>query len=151
MRTRSDCFLNSVPTICSVSTTRSQPESVLTQTHGSFWTQFTAGGQQITTPRETPTQRGIYPEFYSPSQLRSTDDQAGWFTMFALACFQSLGRTQDEQHRAFIERGQREGWWQELAVSRPPDDAQPWLGRLESWSAPEQHDQEFSPVATRAR
>ena len=87
--------------------------------------------------------RGIYPEFYSPSQLRSTDDQAGWFTMFALACFQSLGRTQDEQHRAFIERGQREGWWQELAVSRPPDDAQPWLGRLESWSAPEQHDQEF--------
>ena len=89
--------------------------------------------------------KGIYPEFYSPSQLRSADDQAGWFTMFALACFQSLGRTQDEQHRAFIERGQREGWWQELAVSRPPDDAQPWLERLESWSAPEQHDQEFFP------
>ena len=87
--------------------------------------------------------KGIYPEDFSPSRLREADDRATWFTMFALACFQSLGRTQDEQHRAFIERGQREGWWQALAVSEPPGNVQPWLDRLERWSAPEQIDQEF--------
>ena len=87
--------------------------------------------------------KSIYPEDFSLSRLRETDDRAIWFTMFALACFQSLGRTQDEQHRAFIERGQREGWWQALAVSEPPGNVQPWLDRLESWSAPEQVDQEF--------
>ena len=87
--------------------------------------------------------KGIYPEEFSPSRLRKADDRATWFTMFALACFQSLGRTQDEQHRAFIERGQREGWWQALAVSELPGNVQPWLDRLERWSAPEQIDQEF--------
>lgn len=45
----------------------------------------------------------------------------------------------------FIEQGWREGWWQELAASRPPSDIQSWLDRLEGWSAPEQIDQEFLP------
>jgi hypothetical protein len=65
--------------------------------------------------------------------------------MFALACFQSFGRAQDGQHRMFIEHGWREGWWQELAESRPPSDVQSWLTRLEGWSAPEQFDQGFLP------
>jgi hypothetical protein len=85
----------------------------------------------------------VYPTFFSPSQLRETGDRTAWFTMFALACFQSFGRTQDGQHRSFIETGWREGWWPELAESRPPDDVQSWLDRLERWSAPEQFDQTF--------
>jgi hypothetical protein len=87
----------------------------------------------------------VYPTFFSPSQLRQTDDRAAWFTMFSLACFQSFGRAQDGQHRVFIEKGWREGWWQELAESRPPSDVQSWLDRLEGWSAPEQFDQGFLP------
>jgi hypothetical protein len=87
----------------------------------------------------------VYPTFFSPSQLREKGDRTAWFTMFALACFQSFGRTQDGQHRVFIEHGWREGWWQELAESRPPSDAQSWLDRLEAWSAPEQFDQGFLP------
>jgi hypothetical protein len=63
--------------------------------------------------------------------------------MFALACFQSFGRTQDEQHRGFIEAGYREGWWQELSESRPPDEVRSWLERLERWSAPGQFDQQY--------
>jgi hypothetical protein len=65
--------------------------------------------------------------------------------MFSLACFQSFGRAQDGQHRVFIEHGWREGWWQELAESRPPSDVLSWLDRLASWSAPEQFDQGFLP------
>jgi hypothetical protein len=85
----------------------------------------------------------VYPESFSPSGLRETSDRVGWFTMFALACFQSFGRTQDEQHRSFIEAGWRDGWWLELAESRPPDDVQSWLDRLKSWSGPEQFYQNF--------
>jgi hypothetical protein len=84
-----------------------------------------------------------YPESFSPSQLRESQDRTAWFTMFALACFQSFGRTQDEQHKSFIETGIREGWWQELSESRPPDEVQSWLERLERWSAPEQFDQQY--------
>lgn len=87
----------------------------------------------------------VYPTFFAPSQLRDTGDRAAWFTMFSLACFQSLGRAQDGQHRVFIETGWREGWWQELAESRPPSDVQSWLDRLEGWSGPEQIDQGFLP------
>jgi len=65
--------------------------------------------------------------------------------MFALGCFQSFGRTQDGQHRSFIEAGWREGWWRELAESRPPENVQSWLDRLERWSAPEKFDQVFHP------
>jgi hypothetical protein len=87
----------------------------------------------------------VYPAFLSPSQLRETGDRTAWFTMFALACFQSFGRAQDGQHRSFIETGWREGWWPELAESRPPDDVHSWLDRLERWSAPEQFDQTSLP------
>ena len=84
-----------------------------------------------------------YPGSFSPSQLRESQDRTAWFTMFALACFQSFGRTQDGQHKSFIETGVREGWWQELSESRPPDEVQSWLERLERWSAPEQFDQQY--------
>ena len=57
--------------------------------------------------------------------------------MFALACFQSFGRAQDGQHRRFVEVGYQQGWWQKIAESRPPDETQPWLARLEEWSAPD--------------
>ena len=86
-----------------------------------------------------------YPEYFSPSQLQESNDRTGWFTMFALACFQALGRTQDRQHRGFIARGWREGWWRDLALSRPPNDVQSWLERLECWSAADAPEQYFLP------
>ena len=84
-----------------------------------------------------------YPPNFSFSALRQTDpiDRTAWFTMFALACFQSLGRTQDEQHRSFIDHGWQDGWWPELAESQPPDSVEPWLDRLERWSDAEPLDQ----------
>ena len=87
----------------------------------------------------------VYPAFFDPSTLREGGDRAGWFTFFALACFQSFGRSQDSQHRHFIEQGREQGWWQELAGSRPPDDVQSWLSCLDRWSAAEQFDQTFMP------
>ena len=89
--------------------------------------------------------RRVYPAGFLPAQLRPEGNRVGWFTMFALACFQSLGRAQDEQHRGFIDRGWDEGWWQELAESTPPNEVQPWIDLLERWSAPNQFGQRFLP------
>ena len=84
-----------------------------------------------------------YPPNFSFSALQQTDpiDRTAWFTMFALACFQSLGRPQDEQHCSFIDHGWEDGWWSELAESQPPDSVEPWLNRLERWSDAEPFDQ----------
>ena len=89
--------------------------------------------------------RRVYPEGFSPARLRNRDDRASWFTMFALACFQVFGRTREEQHRGFIERGNRDGWWRGIAESRSPDEMEPWIARLEDWSAPDRVDQDFLP------
>ena len=112
-----------------------EPATVLAAIHA--WWRAEGSGLRASYAERT------YPEHFSPSQLRESQDRAAWFTMFALACFQSFGRTQDGQHRSFIETGIREGWWQELSESRPPDEVQSWLERLERWSAPEQFDQQY--------
>ena len=89
----------------------------------------------------------VYPQGFDASRLArvdgAADDRAAWFTVLALACFQLLGRTQDEQHRSFIESGWREGWWTELAQSEPPGEDQPWLDRLKRWSEPDRFDQTY--------
>ena len=95
----------------------------------------------------------VYPDGFSPTDLHISDsgnstssdleDRTAWFTMFALACYQSLGRTQDDQHRGFIGPGLREGWWQRLAQSTPPADVQPWMDRLEYWSVAGALEQKF--------
>jgi hypothetical protein len=112
-----------------------EPETVLRAIH--TWWNSEGADLRVSYSRRT------YPNSFSPSQLRETNDRAVWFTMFALGCFHSFGRTQGGQHRSFVEAGCQEGWWPELAGSRPPDDVQSWLERLERWSAPEQFDQRY--------
>ena len=99
--------------------------------------------------------KAVYPVGFSPLDLRKANLEDGtgldseqrtpWFTMFALACYRLFGRTQDHQHRGFIQRGMGEGWWRGLAESKPPDDFRPWLESLERWSEPNQDDQDFLP------
>ena len=115
-------------------------ESALREIHD-WWTRV---GQS---EREEYDRR-VYPSGFLPAQIRQEDDRAGWFTMFALACFRSLGRAKDEHHRRFIDRGREQGWWQQLAESTPPkglDGVQPWIDLLERWSAPDQFGQDFLP------
>ncbi|RUV22552.1 hypothetical protein [Mesorhizobium sp. M5C.F.Ca.IN.020.32.2.1] len=113
------------------------PEAVLSAIHD-WWT-------EVGDAERASYFGSVYPTFFASSALREGIDRAAWFTLFALACFQSFGRAQDGQHRRFIEQGWNQGWWRDLAESRPPDDVQSWLGRLERWSAPEQVDQTFLP------
>ncbi|RWA68020.1 hypothetical protein [Mesorhizobium sp.] len=113
------------------------PEAVLSAIHD-WWT-------EVADAERASYFGSVYPTFFAPSALHEGTDRAAWFTLFALACFQSFGRAQDGQHRRFIEQGWDQGWWRDLAESRPPDDVQSWLDRLERWSAPEEVDQTFLP------
>ena len=114
-----------------------EPESVLANIH-TWWS--------INRPATSEHYADqTYPSFFSPRQLYGSDDRTAWFTMFALACFQSLGRTQDVQHRSYIEGGWCDGWWPELAESHPPDDVGSWLEHLQHWSSAEHLDQDFLP------
>lgn len=83
-----------------------------------------------------------YPEDFDFGALAQGDSEA-WFTMFALAIFQNIGRTQEFQARSFIEGAQRDGWWRDVALYAQTLDIDPWIERLEAWSDPNAGDQIF--------
>ena len=53
-----------------------------------------------------------------------------WLALLVLGACQSLGRTQEGQHRSFIELAHREGWWE---VFKASDDTVPWMDVLRTW------------------
>ena len=111
------------------------PSSVLASIH-TWWKQALVAERKAYARRAYPTSVPL-------SELREGDDRLLWFTMFALGCFHSLGRAHEEQHRSFIEGGLRQGWWHELASSKPPNDVQSWVDRLNHWSQPHAVDQPY--------
>ena len=87
--------------------------------------------------RRNIADNAAYPEGFRPSSLidkAGNEDREGWFTFFALAIFRTIGRTQDVAHRNFIERARHDGWWHELAGSKPKGNPDPWISRLEEFA-----------------
>jgi hypothetical protein len=86
--------------------------------------------------------RALHDQWAYPTGLRpnalSFDgehfDRVGWFTFFALALFRSIGRTDDQHHRGFIDAARDARWWEELAERDPVEQFEPWRRRLEEWS-----------------
>jgi hypothetical protein len=92
---------------------------------------------------EIPRYRdSLYPQDFDFDLLR-TNDPTAWFTMFALAVFHTLGRTQEEQAQGFIRRAEADGWWAQLAHLAASADQQAWIDRLDEWSDPLAGDQFF--------
>ncbi len=83
-----------------------------------------------------------YPPDFDFGALRENDSSA-WFTMFALAIFQTIGRTEPQQNRAFVDTALREGWWNDLASFADTEDLDAWIARLDAWSDPDAGDQTF--------
>lgn len=48
--------------------------------------------------------------------------------------FRTIGRTEDEQHRNFVNAAIGAGWWGEMATARLPNDPSPWIERLEDFA-----------------
>lgn len=98
----------------------------------------------------------VWPDGFIPGRLRdceATDDRLGWFTFFALGIFRTLGWNNQGAHKSFVEAAVREGWWQEMAEARFPNNsvtvgelseaAIPWLKRLEDFARPDVWQIEF--------
>ena len=58
------------------------------------------------------------------------DSEDHWLALLILGVCRGLGRTQDHQHRSFLELAHREGWWE---VFKTPNDAGSWMGVLQDW------------------
>lgn len=68
-------------------------------------------------------------------------DRSSWLILFSLGAFQGMGRTQDVQHRGFIQYCQQKGWWQTFATVDPKEYPQKWMDIIEEY-AEGQHDDE---------
>ena len=74
-----------------------------------------------------------------PEWLRRDHDISGrlqsgsedhWLALLVLGVCRSLGRTQDSQHRGFLELAHGRGWWD---VFKAPEDAGAWMRMLRDW------------------
>ena len=78
-------------------------------------------------------EKGAWPEWLRRDGLAGSlqaDSIDHWLALLVLGACRSLGRTQDHQHRSFIELAHGEGWWD---VFKTPDDAGAWMGVLRDW------------------
>ena len=53
-----------------------------------------------------------------------------WLALLILGACRGLGRTQDPQHRGFLELAHGQGWWD---VFKAPEDAGAWMKMLRDW------------------
>ena len=53
-----------------------------------------------------------------------------WLALLVLGACRGLGRTQDTQHRGFLELAHRRKWWD---VFKAPEDAGAWMEMLRDW------------------
>lgn len=82
--------------------------------------------------------RAVYPQDgFRFADLREDNDEA-WFTLLALATFQTLGRIRPFQSRQFVENAMNEGWWRNLpAIDPQGSNLDPFVERLRAWSEPD--------------
>lgn len=60
-------------------------------------------------------------------------DRKSWLILFTLSHFHMIGRQKDVQHKGFIERCIRRGWWGVFAKEQPEERADEWMGVLEEY------------------
>ncbi len=81
--------------------------------------------------------RAVYPDDFSVAAL-ADNDKGAWFTMLALASFQTLGRIKPAQSRQFVAMAIENHWWYDLATIDPYDEQlKPFVDRLRAWSDPD--------------
>ncbi len=120
------------PLTSSTSSKSNRLKSSQRQIRKSSWIEFTIWWSAEGAAERDAYAIGVYPTFFSPSQLRKRVIVRHVFTHVLSGLFPVIWpgarRTASCVHR---DRW-REGWWQELATSRPPSDVQSWLDRLKA-------------------
>ncbi len=62
-------------------------------------------------------------------RLRDGSDDH-WLALLVLGACRRLGRTQESQHRGFLEMVHEHGWWD---ILKTPDDPEAWMRMLREW------------------
>ena len=82
----------------------------------------------------TDYERQAWPEWLRRDHDIADRLQSGskdhWLALLVLGACRSFGRSQDHQHRAFLERAYRQGWWD---VFTAPEDVGAWMEILRNW------------------
>ena len=96
----------------------------------SEWWDDAAVRSEVTDAYESRT----WPEWLRRDGGISDGLQAGsedhWLALLVLGACRSIGRTQDNQHRTFLEWVNDHGWWN---LFMAPDDAGAWMRMLREW------------------
>ncbi len=64
------------------------------------------------------------------SDRLQAESEDHWLALLVLGACRSIGRTQDDHHRSFLELVHEQGWWD---VFQAPDDAGAWMRMLREW------------------
>lgn len=78
-------------------------------------------------------ERNVWPEWLRRSDIadglhRNSEDH--WLALLVLGACRGLGRTQDQQHRNFLDLAHLKEWWDVFKVPAQPEA---WMEVLESW------------------
>lgn len=81
-------------------------------------------------------------------------DRPGWFTLFAIAAFQTIPRTQGRQHLGFLRKCKAthcqgedcagETWWQVFSERDPTQYPEKWMGIIEQYAEAQHDDEEWT-------
>jgi len=92
--------------------------------------------QQVQEEKLEEYKDSVYPR---ESELILEDDEEGrfdrssWLSLLLLGGFHTLGRTQPESHRNFIENCQRRDWWRVFSDEHPEQRFQEWMNVLDEF------------------
>ena len=70
--------------------------------------------------------------------------RSSWLMLLALGSFQSMGRTNDEQHRAFVQLCQERGWWTIFTDHDPREEPERWMDIIEDYAEVQHDDEEWA-------
>lgn len=82
----------------------------------------------------TDYEKHIYPEDFI---IDLNEDEAGridrksWMVLFTLSHFHTMGRQRDVQHRGFIQKCIKKGWWDIFSKEKPEERSDEWMRVLE--------------------
>ncbi len=99
--------------------------------------------------RAAAYRNSLYPQGFGSLNLKQDPetgraDRPSWFTLLALGSFQGMGRTREEQHRAFIEHCREQGWWTVFIDNDPKKEPEKWLDIIEKYAEAQQDDEEWT-------
>ncbi len=70
-------------------------------------------------------------------------DRKSWMVLFTLSHFHTMGRQKGVQHKGFIQKCIKKGWWDTFSKEKPEQRADEWIGVLEEYINEQVEESEY--------